>query len=170
MIALVLLTIFLTLLPSCPVHALPLPSENSQISEFLAVHNDIRTTHNASSLTWSTDFAAKAAGWAGECLLQLTGGILSDIPYGELQVAASGSFSIQDALNTFIQDECKYTLLTTLLVECHSFLQRITILPIPYLAISHRLCGKQPLRLDALLIGARAYWIHVLATTLSHTN
>jgi len=33
---------------------------------------------------------------------------LSDIPYGELQVAASGSFSIQDALNTFIEDESSY--------------------------------------------------------------
>ena len=107
MIAFVLLSILLTLLPNCLVHAAPV-SPVPQISEFLAVHNSIRVAHNASPLTWSNEFAAKAASWADECLLQLTGGILSDMPYGELQVAASGPFSIQDALNTFIQDECKY--------------------------------------------------------------
>jgi len=101
------LSIFLTLVPNCLVHAAPL-SPIPQINEFLAAHNGIRAAHNSSALTWSDEFAAKAANWVDACVLQLTGGILSDIPYGELQVAASGSFSIQDALNTFIQDEPNY--------------------------------------------------------------
>jgi len=88
---------------------------NSQISDFLNAHNSIRAAHNASPLSWSKELAAKAADWADECLLRLTDGVLSSMPYGELQVAGSGSklskrnaggdFSIQDAVDTFVQDE-----------------------------------------------------------------
>jgi Cysteine-rich secretory protein family len=100
-----LLSLLFTLPPSSHAYAIP---SKLFISDLLAAHNNVRAAHNAPLLTWSYDFAEKASSWADQCLLQLTGGTLSDIPYGELQVAGSGSFTVQDALNMFIQDESKY--------------------------------------------------------------
>ncbi|KAF8238951.1 PR-1-like protein [Tricholoma matsutake] len=109
MIVFILLSIIFTLFSNYVVYALPLsePSQ-SQINNILLAHNNIRSAHNASALIWSHQFGAKAASWADECLLQPTGGTLSDTPYGELQVAATGNFSIQDAIHAFVQDESSY--------------------------------------------------------------
>ena len=101
-----LLSVFSALFSICFANAAPSPS-SPHSSDFLNAHNSIRAMHNASALTWSSDFAALAAAWANACHLQLTGGKLSNISYGELQVAASGSFPVSDAINTFIEDECK---------------------------------------------------------------
>jgi pathogenesis-related protein 1 len=102
MIVYALLTVLSTLLPH--VYAATLsPRENA----YLAAHNSVRAAHGASPLNWSHNFAAKAVQWANACQLQLTNGALDNSPYGELQVAASGSFSVQDAVNTFVEDECR---------------------------------------------------------------
>jgi len=75
---------------------------------YLSAHNNVRAAHGASPLNWDNKFAQKAAQWANACQLRLTNGVLNDSPYGELQVAASGTFSIQDAINTFVEDKSSY--------------------------------------------------------------
>jgi pathogenesis-related protein 1 len=102
MIVFVLFSILSTLLA---VYAAPIPSLPA---EFVVAHNAIRAAHVAPPLSWSDDLAAKAASWVDQCHFRHTGGVLSDTPYGELHVAATGNFSVVDAVQTFVQDESDY--------------------------------------------------------------
>jgi pathogenesis-related protein 1 len=87
-----------------PAHALSRRGSAAQINAFLFAHNTIRKVHNASDLTWSTELAAKAEKWADNCKFERTEGTLSEIPYGELHVAATGIFPISTAIKQFAQD------------------------------------------------------------------
>ncbi|KAF8897815.1 CAP domain-containing protein [Infundibulicybe gibba] len=90
-------------IPQTPGTASP-----TQIAEFLESHNSVRALHRALPLVWSTSLAAKAASFADACRLDHTYGTLSDTPYGENIIAATGSFPITDAVKAFVQDESEY--------------------------------------------------------------
>ncbi|KAG6903403.1 hypothetical protein C0995_005426 [Termitomyces sp. Mi166 len=77
----------------------------AQINTFLVAHNIIRKAHNATALTWSPAYAAKAEFWADACNFKLTEGKLDRKPYGELHTAATGIFDITTAIAQFIEDK-----------------------------------------------------------------
>ncbi|KAF9448246.1 PR-1-like protein [Macrolepiota fuliginosa MF-IS2] len=77
---------------------------SAQIGAFLQGHNTVRAKHNAKPLTWSVPLAEKAEQWADACNFRHTNGVLSDTPYGENIVAATGDFPISAAMATFVQD------------------------------------------------------------------
>ncbi|KAF9263715.1 PR-1-like protein [Marasmius fiardii PR-910] len=81
----------------------------SQISSFLNAHNNDRSLHNAEPLKWSSSLASKAQEWAAGCQFQHSDGSLSDTPYGENIVAASGNFPVQSAVQTFIETKLQYS-------------------------------------------------------------
>ena len=81
-----------------------LVSDSADIAAFLAGHNTVRAAHNAPPLTWSGELALKAAIWANVCQFRHSNGLLSNKPYGENIVAATGDFSIPAAMGTFVQD------------------------------------------------------------------
>jgi len=106
---------FVTLLPNILVHAAPsflhsvaTRGSPTQINAFLSAHNVVRAAHNATALTWSKDYAEKAEAWADNCQLKRTDGSLSDTPYGEHHVAATGIFPISTAIGLFSQDVAQY--------------------------------------------------------------
>lgn len=76
----------------------------AQINSFLFAHNIVRAAHNAPALTWSKEFAALASAWADKCEFKRTEGVLSDTVYGEHHAAATGDFSIANAIGLFIED------------------------------------------------------------------
>lgn len=82
----------------------------ASIREFLDAHNTVRAQHGADALSWSTDLAEMAGKWADGCVFQPTEGKLSDDPYGENIVAATGKFGIEAAVNSFTQDEGTFSL------------------------------------------------------------
>ncbi|KAJ4479223.1 CAP domain-containing protein [Lentinula aciculospora] len=75
------------------------------ITQYLTAHNTIRTLHDASPLTWSDDLAAGAQVWADACNFKHSDGVLSEIPYGENLAAATGSFSVNAAVESFMGDD-----------------------------------------------------------------
>lgn len=56
------------------------PSGNSDVTQMLQLHNNLRATHGAGALTWSSTLAAKAQQWANGCVFQHSGGSLG--PFG----------------------------------------------------------------------------------------
>ncbi|KAG6842052.1 hypothetical protein C0991_003578 [Blastosporella zonata] len=80
----------------------------ADVSAFLTAHNAIREAHNATALTWSVTYAAKAELWANACKFMRTGGSLSATPYGELHAAGTGTFDIPTAIGQFAKDEDEY--------------------------------------------------------------
>ncbi|KAJ3561574.1 hypothetical protein NP233_g10111 [Leucocoprinus birnbaumii] len=80
----------------------------AQRNAFLLAHNAVRVRHNAAPLTWSVSLAQMAEQWADACNFKHTNGILSDDPYGENIVAATGNFPVSAAVGTFVQDESSY--------------------------------------------------------------
>ncbi|KAG6832150.1 hypothetical protein H0H92_004881 [Tricholoma furcatifolium] len=80
----------------------------TQIRSFLSAHNTVRAAHNATALTWSTEYAARAVLWAEGCDFALTGGVLSTQTYGELHTAATGPFTIPTAIGEFTADQGGY--------------------------------------------------------------
>ncbi|TEB35737.1 PR-1-like protein [Coprinellus micaceus] len=79
--------------------------KSSDIDTFLDAHNIVRSQHGAAPLTWSPELATKASLWADLCMMKHSDGILMTEPYGEHVVAATGDFSIRDAVGTFLQDK-----------------------------------------------------------------
>ncbi|KAG5728496.1 hypothetical protein E4T56_gene19570 [Termitomyces sp. T112] len=90
------------------VHSLERRGSPAQIFTFLTAHNVIRKAHNATALTWSPAYAAKAELWADACNFKLTEGTLDEIPYGELHTAATGFFDITTAIGQFAKDKDSY--------------------------------------------------------------
>ncbi|PFH51299.1 hypothetical protein AMATHDRAFT_142836 [Amanita thiersii Skay4041] len=80
----------------------------SEIAQYLAAHNIVRVAHEASPLHWSHKLADKAQAWADTCQFRHSEGTLSDEPYGENMVAATGSFPILNALKLFSADKAEY--------------------------------------------------------------
>lgn len=80
-----------------------------QRAQFLTVHNTERSSHGANPVQWSTDLEQKAESWASQCQFRGTEGSLSDTQYGENIVAATGDFSINDAVRTFLSDKDEYS-------------------------------------------------------------
>lgn len=79
--------------------------KSSDIDTFLDAHNIVRSQHDAAPLTWSSELETKASLWADLCMMKHSDGILMTEPYGEHVVAATGDFSIRDAVGTFLQDK-----------------------------------------------------------------
>jgi len=77
----------------------------AQRSAFLQAHNNVRTRHHATPLSWSVPLAQLAEEWADACHFTHTNGVLRDESYGENIVAATGYFPVQSAVATFVQDE-----------------------------------------------------------------
>lgn len=78
---------------------------DSQQATFLSLHNSIRSEHGAAALTWSSDLAAAAKGWADKCVFQHSGGSLG--PYGENLAAGTGSaYDVSAAMKSWT-DEIK---------------------------------------------------------------
>ncbi|CAE6441055.1 unnamed protein product [Rhizoctonia solani] len=63
-------------------------SGNAEIDAYLKGHNDIRSQHGASALTWATDLAAAAAKWAGNCVWEHSKGQVGN--FGENLAAGTG--------------------------------------------------------------------------------
>ncbi|KAF5388304.1 hypothetical protein D9615_000618 [Tricholomella constricta] len=115
MLFIVLLSLlsFTALLPAA--HSLPQHTSSTskrgsahQIRAFLFAHNIIREAHNATDLTWSIELAEKAGEWADGCKFERTEGVLRELPYGELHVAATGIFPISTAISQFAKDAIEY--------------------------------------------------------------
>lgn len=81
---------------------------SSQIHAFLLGHNIIRAQHNVNPLKWSTPLAEMAEQWADACNFKHTKGVLSDTPYGENIVAATGDFPVSAAVATFVKDASEF--------------------------------------------------------------
>ncbi|PFH57971.1 hypothetical protein XA68_14332 [Ophiocordyceps unilateralis] len=57
--------------PSSPKTALPVPASMRQQRNYaLNLHNNVRTAHSASNLTWSAEQQDKALRWAQECVFE----------------------------------------------------------------------------------------------------
>ncbi|KIL70264.1 hypothetical protein M378DRAFT_68199 [Amanita muscaria Koide BX008] len=80
----------------------------AEIDQYVAAHNQIRKAFHVQSLQWSSDLAKKAQTWADHCQFEHSNGTLSEAPYGENIVAATGSFPISIALGLFSSDEAGY--------------------------------------------------------------
>jgi pathogenesis-related protein 1 len=104
----IFITLFLALLLTV-VSAVPVQQARddsfADISEYLWAHNSIRAQYNAPMLTWSDDLAAAAQSWADGCNFEHSDGALSDEPYGENIAAATGSFGIISAVESFAGDK-----------------------------------------------------------------
>ncbi|KAG7097293.1 hypothetical protein E1B28_004657 [Marasmius oreades] len=81
----------------------------TQISSFLNAHNSARGSHGAAPLNWSSSLASKAEEWATSCQFRHSEGTLREAPYGENIVAASGQFSVQAAVQTFLDTKSQYS-------------------------------------------------------------
>jgi len=90
----------------------------AQRSAFLQAHNNVRTRYHAAPLLWSVFLAQLAEEWADACYFKHTNGILRDKPYGENIVAATGDFSVQSAVATFIQDKSECCLASGYIYLC----------------------------------------------------
>lgn len=91
-----------------PTDPTAIRSSPAQISAFVNAHNQVRAQHHANPLKWSVSFARLAEQWADACNFRHTNGVLSDEPYGENIVAATGNFTVNAAVGTFFQDESAY--------------------------------------------------------------
>ncbi|KAF5392949.1 hypothetical protein D9757_001278 [Collybiopsis confluens] len=80
----------------------------ADLSEYLWTHNTIRLRYNAPMLTWSDELAAAAQHWADGCNFKHSDGALIDSPYGENIAAATGTFGIISAVESFAGDEDSY--------------------------------------------------------------
>ena len=69
---------------------------------YLGQHNLWRKMFGAPDLQWSDDLAAKAQGYAEQCVLRHSDGALG--PVGENLAAATGSFDASTAVQLFVQD------------------------------------------------------------------
>ena len=75
-----LFTLAMTLAVAAASPLLPRNTSSSDISAYLSAHNNVRSQHRVSPLTWSNDLATKAQSWANGCVFQHSGGKLG--PYG----------------------------------------------------------------------------------------
>jgi len=106
-----ILSVLATLLPFLQAYGTPIPRTDSSsmdvedIASYLYYHNAIRLLHGAAPLTWDYDLAAGAQAWASACNFKHTDGVLSADPYGENLAAATGSFGIMAAVESFVGDE-----------------------------------------------------------------
>ncbi|KAJ7284081.1 PR-1-like protein [Mycena rebaudengoi] len=80
----------------------------SSINAFLSAHNTERAEHGAPNLVWNSTLAQAAKTWARSCQLKHSDGSLLDRPYGENLVAATGDFSIEEAVAQFTSDKSQY--------------------------------------------------------------
>ncbi|XP_006456817.1 hypothetical protein AGABI2DRAFT_122706 [Agaricus bisporus var. bisporus H97] len=80
----------------------------AHIAAYLEGHNVVRAAHGVKPLRWSPHFANLAEQWADACNFKHTDGVLSDKPYGENIVAATGPFSVHAAMGTFIEDAADF--------------------------------------------------------------
>nr|QVT77385.1 pathogenesis-related protein 1 [Moniliophthora perniciosa]QVT77386.1 pathogenesis-related protein 1 [Moniliophthora perniciosa]QVT77392.1 pathogenesis-related protein 1 [Moniliophthora perniciosa]QVT77393.1 pathogenesis-related protein 1 [Moniliophthora perniciosa]QVT77397.1 pathogenesis-related protein 1 [Moniliophthora perniciosa] len=108
-----LFSFLLALLPfsftlATPRHLASRALDRVEKSQFLGVHNIERMSHGADPFQWSDDLASKADSWASRCQLKGSDGSLSGIQYGENIVAATGDFSINAAVGTFLSDKDQY--------------------------------------------------------------
>ncbi|KAF9056754.1 CAP domain-containing protein, partial [Rhodocollybia butyracea] len=72
---------------------------------YLFAHNYIRFSHGAVPLIWSDDLASGAQQWADACQFQHSNGQLSELPYGENIAAATGTFGISAAVESFLNQD-----------------------------------------------------------------
>ena len=82
---------------------------SSDAASYLNAHNSVRANSNAEPLGWSNELAFLAYQWAGACNFEHTWGSLG--PYGENIAAGTGSFTIVDAVDMFVQDAEDFDLL-----------------------------------------------------------
>ncbi|KAJ7490282.1 CAP domain-containing protein [Mycena galericulata] len=78
------------------------------IDAYLFAHNRVRILYGAQNLVWNTTLATQAQNWANTCQVQHSDGTLLDTPYGENIVAATGDFSIYEAIQQFTLDQSEY--------------------------------------------------------------
>jgi len=82
-------------------------TSDSDISEYLADHNNFRAQYGAAPLTWSNDLAAAAQTWANNCVFKHSGGSLG--PYGENLAAGTGSsYGIDAAIKSWTDESSSY--------------------------------------------------------------
>ncbi|KLO07573.1 PR-1-like protein, partial [Schizopora paradoxa] len=79
----------------------------SDVTEMLQLHNNLRASHGASALTWSSTLASKAQQWANGCVFEHSGGSLG--PFGENLASGTGSsYGVTDAFNGWASEESSY--------------------------------------------------------------
>lgn len=99
---LTLATLSVALSPATHLHRHSKRASITQMTSFLSSHNLERLVRGARPLTWSSSLASKAEEWANSCQFRHSDGVLIDEPYGENIVAASGRFTVESAVKTFI--------------------------------------------------------------------
>ncbi|KAG8886634.1 hypothetical protein FRB97_000054 [Tulasnella sp. 331] len=78
-----------------------------QISQFLSLHNSIRSQHDANPLTWNADMANAGQGWANKCVFQHSQGELG--PWGENIAAGTGSsYDVAAAMSSWTSEISQY--------------------------------------------------------------
>lgn len=118
-------SVLATLLPFLQAYGAPIPRADSSsmdiedIASYLYYHNTIRLLHGAAPLTWDYDLAVGAQAWASACNFKHTDGVLSANPYGENLAAATGSFGIMAAVESFVADEGMLLFSTSLQIAEH---------------------------------------------------
>jgi len=78
-----------------------------QISDFLTLHNTIRSQHGASALTWNAAMANAGEVWADKCVFEHSGGTLG--PWGENIAAGTGSaYDVTAAMTSWTNEISEY--------------------------------------------------------------
>lgn len=80
-------------------------SGNAEIDAYLKGHNDIRSQHGASPLTWATDLAAAAAKWAENCVWEHSQGKVG--AFGE-NLAAGTNLGAAAAVKMWTDEASEY--------------------------------------------------------------
>lgn len=80
---------------------------SAQIAQFLTLHNQMRSQHGATALTWSDTLSDAGKGWADKCVFQHSGGKLG--PYGENLAAGTGSsYDVGAAMKDWTDEASQY--------------------------------------------------------------
>ncbi|KAG8908437.1 hypothetical protein FRB99_006642 [Tulasnella sp. 403] len=79
----------------------------AQQQRFIDLHNQVRSQHGASPVTWSDQLASAAKSWANGCVFQHSHGSLG--PYGEnLAAGSSNTYDVGDAMKAWSDEVSEY--------------------------------------------------------------
>ncbi|EJD04155.1 PR-1-like protein [Fomitiporia mediterranea MF3/22] len=81
-------------------------TSNQDIQAYLNAHNNIRSQHGASPLSWNDTLAVAAQKWANGCVFQHSGGKVG--PFGENLAAGSGDYGITSAITSWTNEASQY--------------------------------------------------------------
>ncbi|KAK7441982.1 hypothetical protein VKT23_016260 [Stygiomarasmius scandens] len=92
---------------SASIGVLPKRATEDEKTQYLQIHNDLRTQHGADPLSWNDTLADAAQTWANNCVWEHSGGEVG--PYGEnLAAGYGGGYDIAKALDSWSSEASEY--------------------------------------------------------------